>query len=104
MYYSKWIKWAINKSWMSMSIKGLTKDLINECKTFNRKGYFSSGTLQNHLTYFFVKKYFWFFSNTFQVLSWKSIALSEESIENITISCSNFAPTYILLSITRYKI
>ena len=43
---------------MSMSIKGLTKDLINECKTFNRKGYFSSGTLQNHLTYFFVKKYF----------------------------------------------
>ena len=56
MYNPKWIKWAIQKSWRK--IKGLTKDLVNGCKTFNGKGNFSSGTLQNHLTYFSCKKIF----------------------------------------------
>ena len=39
--------------------------------------------------------HFRFFTNTSQVLSWKSKGLSEESIENITTSDSNFAPTLI---------
>ena len=36
-----------------------------------------------------------FFTNTSKVLSWKSIGLSEESVENITTSDSNFAQTLI---------
>ena len=43
-----------------------------------------------------------FFTITSKVLSWKSIGLSEEIIENITTSESNFTPTliqYILLDI-----
>ena len=40
-------------------------------------------------------KIFRFFTNTSKVLSRKSIGLSEESIENITASDSNFAPTLI---------
>ena len=51
--------------------------------------------LQNHLIYFSYKKYFRFVTNTSKVISWKSIGLSEERIENITTSESNFAPTLI---------
>ena len=47
------------------------------------------GTRQNYLIYFSYKKYFRF-SN-------KSIGLLEESIENITTSDSNFAPTLIII-------
>ena len=71
----------------------MTKDLINGYKIVNGAKYFSSGTLQNHLIYFSYKKYFRFFTNTCKILLWKSIGLSEESIENITASESNFAPT-----------
>ena len=41
------------------------------------------------------KKYFTFFFNTSEVLSWKSKGFSEESIENITTSDRNFAKTLI---------
>ena len=34
-----------------------------------------------------------FFTNTSKILSWKSIGLLKESIENITTSNSNFDPT-----------
>ena len=47
------------------------------------------GTIQNCLIYFSYKKYFRFFI--------KSIGLLEESIENITTSDSNFAPTLIII-------
>ena len=56
---------------------------------------FSSGTLKNYLIYFSKKKYFRIFTSTSNVLSWKSIGLSEEGVENITTSDSNFAPTLI---------
>ena len=45
--------------------------------------------------FFLYRKYFRFFTNTFKVLSWKFIGLSEEGIENITTSDSNFVPTLI---------
>ena len=37
------------------------------------------------------------FTNTSKVLSWNSIGLSEESVENITTSDSNFAQTLIII-------
>ena len=41
------------------------------------------------------KKYLNFFSGTTQVELWKSKEMSEESIENINISDSNFSATFI---------
>ena len=79
----------------AISTKGLIKGLINEQKILIGARYFSSGTLQNHLIYFSYKKYFRFFTNTSKVLSWKSIELSKEIIENITTSDRDFAPTLI---------
>ena len=71
----------------AISKNRLIKDLINGYKILN-------GARQNHLIYFSCKKYFGFFtSNTSKVLSRKSIGLSEKSIENITTSDRNFAPT-----------
>ena len=45
--------------------------------------------------YFSYKKYFRFYTNRSKDLSWKSIGLSQESIENKTTSDCNFAPTLI---------
>ena len=64
-------------------------------KILNQGKYFSWETLENHLIFFLYRKYFRFITNTFKVLSWLSIGLSEEGIENITISDRNFAPTLI---------
>ena len=85
----------LSKKVKAILTKGLTKDLINGYKTLNGIRYFSSGTLQNHLIYFLCKKYFTFFNNISKVLSWKTIGLSEESIENISATDSNFASTLI---------
>ena len=85
----------LSKKLEAISTKLLTKDLINGFKIFNRARCFSSRTLQNYIIYFSNKKYFWFFANTSKLSSWKYIAFSEESIENITTSDSNFAPTLI---------
>ena len=78
----------------AISKNRLIKDLINGYKILNGARFLSWGARQNHLIYFSCKKYFGFFtSNTSKVLSRKSIGLSEKSIENITISDRNFAPT-----------
>ena len=42
-----------------------------------------------------LKKYIKYFSGTTQIDSWKSNGMSEENIENITKSDSNFAPTFV---------
>ena len=57
--------------------------LINDYEIPNRPRYFSSGLLQNNLIYITYKKYFRFFTNRSNVLSWKSIGLSKESIEKL---------------------
>ena len=80
----------------TISTKGLAKDLINGCKILNGVRYISLGTLQNLLMYFSYKKCFWFFTNTFKVLSWKTVGLSEEGIENVSTSDSNLGPTLII--------
>ena len=41
-----------------------------------------------------VKKYIKYFSGTTQIESWKSNGMSEENIENISKSDSNFALTF----------
>ena len=81
-----------------ISTKWLTKDLINGSKILNGRTYFSSGTLQNHLKYVLYNKYIRISSNTSNVLPWKSIETSEDSIENTNTCGSNFAPTLISYS------
>ena len=74
--------------------KELTKDLIDEFGIINGAKYFSLGIFQNYLVFITAKKYIKYFTSTTQVESWKSNGLSEESIENITKSDGNFAPTF----------
>ena len=49
-----------------ISIKGITKDLINKYKILKGVKYFSSGILQNYLVFISPKKYFKCFSHTTQ--------------------------------------
>ena len=79
----------------AVTTKGLTKDLTNKYKILSGGKYFSSGILQNYLVFISAKKYFKFFSRTTQNYSRKSNGMSEESIENITTSNNNLAPTSI---------
>ena len=78
-----------------ISIKGLTKDLINKFSILNGAKYFSSGIFQNYLVFIPAIKHIKYFHDTTQIYSWKSNGMSEESIENITKSDSNFAPTFV---------
>ena len=61
----------------------------------NGANYFSSGIFQNYLVFIPAKKYIKYFSGTTGIDSWKSNGISEENIENITKSGSNFAPTFV---------
>ena len=79
----------------AISTKGLTKDLINKFSIVNGAKYFFSGIFQNYLVFIPAKKYIKYFSGTTRINSWKSNGISEENIENITKSDSNFAPTFV---------
>ena len=85
----------LSKNVKAISTKGLTKDLINKFSIFNGAKYFSSGVFQNYLVFRPPKKYMKYFSGTTWIDSWKSNGMSEENIENIIKSKSNFAPTFI---------
>ena len=50
---------------------------------------------QNYLVLMPAKKYIKYFSGTTRIESQKSNGMSEESIQNITKSDSNFAPTVV---------
>ena len=78
-----------------ISTKGLAKDLINKFRILNGAKYFSLGIFQNYLVFIPAKKYFKYFTGTTRNESWKSNGMSEEIIENITKSDSNFAPTFV---------
>ena len=52
-------------------------------------------TTPSHIVFIPVKKYIKYFSGTTRIDSWKSNAISEENIENITKSDSNLAPTFV---------
>ena len=78
----------------AISTKGLRKNLIDKNSILNGAKYFSSGIFQNYLIFIPTKKYVKYFSGTTRIESWKSNVMSEESVENITKSDSNFAPTF----------
>ena len=75
--------------------KVLTKCLIDKFSILNGAKYFSSGIFQNYLVFIPAIKHIKYFHGTTQIYSWKSNGMSEESIENITKSDSNFAPTFV---------
>ena len=67
---------------------------MNKFSILNGAKYFSSGIFQNYLV-FIPAKYIKYFSATTRIDSWKSNGMSEENIENITKSGSNFAPIFV---------
>ena len=69
--------------------------MIDQFSILNGAKYFSSGIFQNYLVFIPAKKYIKYFSGTTWIESWKSNGMSEESIENITKSDSNFAKTFV---------
>ena len=69
--------------------------MINKFSILNGAKYFSSGIFQNYLVFMPAKKYIKYFSGTTRINSWKYNGMSEENIENITKSDSNFAPTFV---------
>ena len=85
----------LSKKVKAISTKGLTKDLIDKFSILNGAKYFSSGIFQNYLVFIPAIKHIKYFHGTTQIYSWKSNGMSEESIENITKSDSNFAPNFV---------
>ena len=85
----------LSKKVKAILTKRLTKDLINRFSILNAGKCFSSGTFHNYLVFTPAKKYIKYFSGTTRIESWKSNEMFEESIENITKSDSNFAPTFV---------
>ena len=79
----------------AISTKGLTKDLINKFSILNGAKYICLGIFQNYLVFIPTKNYIKLFSGTTRIESWKFNGMSGESIENITISDSNFVPTFV---------
>ena len=69
--------------------------MINKLSILNEAKYFSSGIFQNYLVFIPTKKYIKYFCGTTWIELWKYKGMSEESIENITNSDSNFAPTSV---------
>ena len=69
--------------------------MINKFSILNGAKYFSSGIFQNYLVFLPAKKYIKYFSGTTWIGSWNFNGMSEENIENITKSDSNFAPNFV---------
>ena len=69
--------------------------MIDTFSILNGAQYLSSGIFQNYLVFIQAIKYIKYFHATTQTYLWKSNGVSEESIENITKSDSNFAPTFV---------
>ena len=84
----------LSKKVKAISAKGLKKYFINKCSILNGAKYFSLGIFQNYLVFIPAEKYIKYFNGTTRIKLWKSNGMSEESIENITKSDSNFAPTF----------
>ena len=69
--------------------------MIGKFSILNGAKYFSSGIFQNYLVFIPANKYVKYFTGTTWIELWKSNEMSEKSIENITKSDSNFAPTFV---------
>ena len=61
----------------------------------NATKYFSLGNFQNYLVFILAIKYAKYFHATTQIYLGKYNGMSEENIENVTKSESNFAPTFV---------
>ena len=78
--------------------------MIYKFSILNEAKYSSSGIFQNYLEFVPDKKYIKYFSDTTRIDSWKFHGISEENIENITKSDSNFATNFCWPScIIRHK-
>ena len=85
----------LSKKVKAISTKPLRKDLINKLSILYGSKYFSLGIFQCRLVFLPAKMYIIYFSGTTRIELWKSNGMSEESIETITKSDSNFAPTFV---------
>ena len=85
----------LSKKVKAISTKGLTRNVINKFGILNESKYFSFGIFQYYLLFILGKKYIKYFSDTTWIESWKPNRMSEESIETITKSDSNLAPTFV---------
>ena len=79
----------------AITTKRLTKDLIDKFRILKWAKHFSSGIFKHFLILISTKKYINYFNGTTRIESLKSNGMLEESIENITRSGSNFAPTFV---------
>ena len=77
-----------------MSVKLLTKDLINKFSILNWAQFLSSGIFQIYLVFISAKRYTIYFSGANWINLWKSNGMLEKDIEKITKSESNFPPTF----------
>ena len=71
-----------------ISNKNELNEISKKVKAISAKG------LRN-ISFLPAKKYIKYFSGTTWIDSWKSNGMSDENIENITESDSNFAPTFV---------
>ena len=69
--------------------------MIDNFSILKAEKYFSSRIFQNYLVFILAIKCIKYFHGTTQIYSWKSNGMSEESVENITKSDSNFAPNFV---------
>ena len=69
--------------------------MINKFSILNGAKRFSLEIFQNYLIFIPVKKHIKYFRGTTQIESCETNVMSEESIENIIKSDSNFAPTLV---------
>ena len=67
--------------------------MTNKFSILNVAKYFSSRIFENYLVFVPANKYIKYFTGSTRIELWKSNGMLEESIENITKSDSNFAPT-----------
>ena len=69
--------------------------MINKFFIIHGVKYFCLGIFQNYVTFIPAKEHIKYLSGTTRIYLWKSNRMSEENIENITNSDSNFAPTFV---------
>ena len=69
--------------------------MIDKFSILDGVKYFSLGIFQNYFVLIPAIKHIKYFKCTTQIYSWKSNGLPEESIDYITRSDSNFAPTFV---------
>ena len=85
----------LSKKVKAIWTKVLTKDLINKYVIRNGAKIFSSGIFPNYIVFIPAKKYIKYFSGINRIDSWKSNGMSEENIEKITKSSSNFSLVFV---------